>query len=328
MEHLVGDVAEFYLAVAFFIGVVASYAFHRLTFISLGGLISVGYLAGALVNPLNVIATIVLSLVSYWLLFNLVLRFFVLSSRRAFELGVLMGMALGFLYEVLVSQFLLDRGFDWGTMTIVGFMVPGLIAHEFKRQGVMRTLVPLVAIVAGVGVLALGVTLASKALLGADALSMDALAGTEHLDFNRIALAVFVSVIVAALLSDYLGLLSGGYVTAAILVLTISGWVPALVLLGAVVITFTFITVACHYLPIFGKQRLTLGILVSGIVTMAAQIIVLQQTGQAVFTGFVVVALVLPALIANDVIRVGVWRTGLGMATTGAAVAGALALAG
>ena len=40
-----------------------------------------------------------------------------------------------------------------------------------------------------------------------------------------------ISVIVAALLSDYLGLLSGGYVTAAILVLTISGWVPALVLL-------------------------------------------------------------------------------------------------
>ena len=313
---------------AFFIGVVASYTFHRFTFISLGGLISVGYLAGALVHPLNVVATIVLSLVSYWLLYNLVLRFFVLSSRRAFELGVLMGMVLGLAFEVLISQLLLDRGFDLGTMTIVGFMVPGLIAHEFKRQGVMRTLVPLVVIVAAVGALALGVTLASKALLGADALSLDSIVGNEQLDFNRLALAVFVSVIVAALLSDYLGLLSGGYITAAILVLTISGWVPALVLLGAVAITFGLVTLACHFLPIFGKQRLTLGILISGIVTMSAQIIMLHQTGQAVFTGFVVVALVLPALIANDVIRVGVWRTGLGMATTGAAVAGALALAG
>lgn len=328
MHSLVGDVSDFYLAAAFFIGVIASYAFHRFTFISLGGLISVGYLAGALVDPLDVVATIVLSFVSYLLLYNLVLRFFVLSSRRSFELGVLMGMVLSIGFEFLVDQPFLDGAPDLSAVTIIGFMVPGLVAHEFKRQGVGRTIVPLVGVVLAVGALALGVTLAAKALLGADALQLTTSTAAEPLGSNRILLAMTVSVVVAALLWDVLGLRSGGYVTAAVLVLSVSGWIPALVLLGAVAVTYGAVTLACKHLPIFGKQRLTLAILVSGIVTMAAQMIILRQTGEAVFTGFVVVALVTPALIANDVVRVGVWRTGAGMAATGAAVAGALALAG
>lgn len=328
MESLVQDVPDFYLATAFFIGVVASYVFHRLTFISLGGLISVGYLAGALVEPLNVAATLVLSLVSYLLLYNLVLRFFVLSNRRAFELGVLIGMVLGVVWETVSSMLLHEQSSEWGTLVIVGFMVPGLVAHEFKRQGVRRTIVPLVVLVVLVGALALGVTLAAKAIFGPEALSLGSLAADSQANLDHLTLAMFVSVIAAALLSDFLGLRAGGYVTAAILVLTISGWVPALVLAIATAITYGAIRIACLFLPIFGKQRLTLAILVSGIVTLAGQMIALRLTGEVVFSGFVAVALVMPALIANDIVRGGIVRTGAGMIASGAVVAGALALAG
>lgn len=319
---------DYYLAVAFFLGVVASYAFHRLTYVSLGGLISVGYLAGALVHPLDVLATLTLSLLSYLLVNFVFLRVFVLNNRRTFELGVLTGIVLGLAFQLGVNYFLLGRGMDWAVMAIIGFMVPGLIAHEFKRQGVMRTLVPLVAVVLGVGSLAALIVLAAAAFVPQEIREMDLIAADADFDFTRMVVAMFVSVVVAALLSDYLGWRSGGYVTAGVLVLTVSGWEAGIVLAIGVAATFGAVKLACHLLPVFGKQRLTIAILVSAIVTLAAQLVLRMETGHVVFTGFVVVALVTPALIANDIFRVGVLRTGAGMATTGAAVVGALALAG
>ena len=326
MQYLVGDAVELYLAVAFFLGVIASYAFHRVTFLSLGGLISVGYLAGALVEPLDVLATLVLSLLSYWLLYNVVLRFVVLSNRRTFELGVATGMALGLVFELVVAHVLEGRGVHWGTMTIIGVMVPGLIAHEFKRQGIVRTLVPISAVVAVVGAVSGGVVLAARHLVPDQLDTMGSLSDALPVSPERLALAMVVSVVVAALVTDLVGWRSGGYVTAAVLALTVSGWESAAVLAGATAVTYGVVTLACRHLPVFGKQRLTIAILVSGIATMAAQLAVQHETGKVLFTGFVVIALVTPALVANDIVRVGLWRTGAGMATTGAAVAGALAL--
>lgn len=101
-----------------------------------GGLISAGYLAFFLQQPLRIGSTLLLA-VAICLVVRLVSRFVIVYGSRRFMLAVLMS---------LVGTWLIDRGLFWlnaipQDMRVVGYIIPGLIANDMLRQGVVKTLV-------------------------------------------------------------------------------------------------------------------------------------------------------------------------------------------
>ncbi len=112
--------------------------------ISAGGLVSPGYLAFFLEQPLRVASTILLSVIIFFSVRGLQ-KFLIVFGRRRFMAAILLSLAGTWLFEQL---FFYANAMSQD-MRIIGYVIPGLIANDMLRQGVIKTIVMvlLVAIV-------------------------------------------------------------------------------------------------------------------------------------------------------------------------------------
>lgn len=127
------------IALSVLLGLAYSWATGLLT----GGLVSGGYLALFLRQPLRVAATLAFALF-IWALVRALSQRMILYGRRRFALTIALSVVLCFLAERL----LLPHVALPGDIRVVGRIIPGLIANDMLRQGVLRTLLS-VLIVAG-----------------------------------------------------------------------------------------------------------------------------------------------------------------------------------
>lgn len=122
------------------LGVVVSILFSELTGLSPAGLVVPGYIAVNLHNPLRVVYTLLISLLAMALV-KLLGRVTILYGRRRFAVLVLLAFALSALIRMSgLMPFHVD---------VIGCVIPGIVAREFDRQGVVKTLLSL-AVVTGV----------------------------------------------------------------------------------------------------------------------------------------------------------------------------------
>ena len=105
-----------------------------------GGLISAGYLAFYVEQPWRILSTVILSLVVF-LVTKLAGKVCILYGRRRFMLTVILGILLGWLYEELSFYF---SGFSQD-LRIIGYIIPGLMANDMCKQGIVRTIVSVLA---------------------------------------------------------------------------------------------------------------------------------------------------------------------------------------
>jgi gamma-polyglutamate biosynthesis protein CapC len=134
-------------------GIIISLLITEATGFSPGGIVVAGYLAFFLDNPAWLAGTLAAALVTFGVGRLLETRL-LLYGRRQFALYLLTGMLVG------QGAMLLSRGgaiFDTGLL-VIGYLVPGLIARDFARQGVGVTLL----------VLALAVSLTRLAVLAGE----------------------------------------------------------------------------------------------------------------------------------------------------------------
>ncbi len=103
-----------------------------------GGLVSAGYLAFFIDQPLRIAATLGLS-IFITLLVSVVSRWLILFGRRRFVLTILLSLAAAWLFERVSHQVNLIPQ----DMRIIGYLIPGLIANDMVRQGVIKTLLAL-----------------------------------------------------------------------------------------------------------------------------------------------------------------------------------------
>jgi poly-gamma-glutamate biosynthesis protein PgsC/CapC len=117
------------------IGLLAGFFLYEWIGFSPGGFVVPGYVALYLDRPWVIVATLVTSLLAWGVVRGLS-RWLVLFGRRRFMLMVLAGFACQWLVE-------------WGLghlpasiprADVIGFIIPGLIANEMDRQGVIPTL--------------------------------------------------------------------------------------------------------------------------------------------------------------------------------------------
>lgn len=121
------------------LGVIVGILFFELTGLSAAGLIVPGYIVLSLNAPLRVIYTLAIALAAAGTV-RLLSRVTILYGRRRFATLVLLAYALHTL--VALSGVLPFR------VDIIGCLIPGIIARDFDRQGVVKTLLSLAVVTA------------------------------------------------------------------------------------------------------------------------------------------------------------------------------------
>lgn len=124
-------------------GVAISLIFAELTGLSPAGLIVPGYIALSMQTPHRVVYTLAVA-VAAWGCARLLSRWMILYGRRRFAVLVLLAFAI----DTAVSSFGLlphDPG-------LIGVLVPGIMAQEMEKQGLVKSLLSL-AVVVGILVL-------------------------------------------------------------------------------------------------------------------------------------------------------------------------------
>lgn len=134
------------------LGVLVSLAFTELTGLS-AGLIVPGYLVLCLDSPQRIVYTLVLSLCAVGIC-RLFARVVILYGRRRFAVLLMLTYFLDLALRTV--------GLTPSELSMIGVLIPGILAREFNRQGIVDTLLAVTATTA----LLTALTFAVRALVG------------------------------------------------------------------------------------------------------------------------------------------------------------------
>lgn len=312
--------------VALVVGVVVSIVFYERMHLTTGGAIVPAYLVLFLPQPLFVVVTLLIAYLTYLIVNRVIAKRFILYGRRKFEVELLVGLALltvatliGLRLQVLDPTLLALVG--------VGFLIPGVLAHDMFRQRPVKTLA---AVLATMAILAAIVYLYAALLAIAP---FGELGRPPPFDENTgypirlLLFGVICSVLAGMVVFAKVGLRSGGFVTAAYIALVLPRAFD--VLFAAVAAFITWLLVAKVIMPrllIFGRRKLATMVLVGSVVAWTVEIIVVETTGYLPWTGFILMTLMVPALLANDAQRQGLERTVWGATISALTVYGVMNL--
>lgn len=124
-----------------FIGLLISLAFIALTGVFPGGIIVPSYLALFLTEPARIGGTLIAALLTL-LTYRLASRYLILFGRRRLVFLLLFGGIWAMVWrQFLPSIFPLSLEFR-----VIGWVIPGLIANHYERQGVVVTTAALVTV--------------------------------------------------------------------------------------------------------------------------------------------------------------------------------------
>lgn len=121
------------------IGMVVAFLVDETVGLRPGGYIVPGYLAIAATEPTRLAATLVIVLCVVGIL-DLAGRVMLLYGRRRFAFALLTGCLL----KVWLAVALPSLGLAPVGLLVIGFVIPGLVAHSCDRQGTWKTLAALV----------------------------------------------------------------------------------------------------------------------------------------------------------------------------------------
>ncbi|MFT6763722.1 MAG: poly-gamma-glutamate biosynthesis protein PgsC/CapC [Candidatus Aldehydirespiratoraceae bacterium] len=312
---------------ALVVGVVVSILFYERVQLTTGGAIVPAYLAMFLPAPIFVVTTLISAYLTYFVVSVVVAKRRILYGRRKFEVEMLVG--LGFVaIGTGVTLLLRDESPLYFGLAGIGFLVPGVIAHEMFRQGPRKTLLALGATTA---IVALFVFIFASLLeISPAASELPEVPASDTSTGYPLALilpAVVTSVVAGMFVFARAGLRSGGFITGAYLALVLPR--PLDLLFTVVVAALTWLVVTQLVMPrllIFGRRKLSTMVLIGAIIGWSAELLVRGLTNDAYvpWQGFILVTLMVPALLANDAQRQGLSRTAWGAAITTLAVFGTM----
>lgn len=124
------------LSLSIGIGLVVSLLFSEIFGLAAGGMVVPGYIALSLGRPLDVALTLVAAFLTYILVHALSTIIIIYGKRRT-VLMILVGYLIGTLVRSLAAQshtITDDTGY-----TVIGHIIPGLVAIWFDRQGPVET---------------------------------------------------------------------------------------------------------------------------------------------------------------------------------------------
>lgn len=124
-----------------FIGLIVSLAFIALTGITPGGIIVPSYLALFGDQPLRIAGTLIAAVLAF-AAYRAASRFLILFGRRRLVFLIL----LGGLWTWVGARFIPNWIPASMEFRVIGWVVPGLIANQFEKQGVWITSAALITV--------------------------------------------------------------------------------------------------------------------------------------------------------------------------------------
>jgi poly-gamma-glutamate biosynthesis protein PgsC/CapC len=121
------------------LGLCVSLLFSEFFGVAAGGMVVPGYIALYLNKPIVIVMTLLVSLVTYFIM-NTMGAFIIIYGRRRTVLMILLGFLLGWLVRQLD---IIPFGSQAIELNIVGYIIPGLIAMWIDRQGMLETIAAL-----------------------------------------------------------------------------------------------------------------------------------------------------------------------------------------
>ncbi len=119
----------------FFTGLLISLLFIAVTGYFPGGIIVPGYLVLYADQPLRITGTLFAALIA-WLIYRLAARYLILFGKRRFVFLILISAVISFSFSFIVPM-IFPISME---MRMIGWVIPGLIAGNFDKQGVVATL--------------------------------------------------------------------------------------------------------------------------------------------------------------------------------------------
>ena len=116
------------------IGMVLSLILTETLGVTAGGIIVPGYIALYIDDPIKVLSTFLVSLIVFFIV-KVLSNFMLIYGKRRLVLSLLLGFLLGYISKLYFSNF--NGIYD---LSVIGYIIPGLIASWFDRQGILRTI--------------------------------------------------------------------------------------------------------------------------------------------------------------------------------------------
>ena len=114
------------------IGIIISFVFYEIVGFSPGGIVVPGYIALFFDQPARILVTLLVSLLTY-LVVNWLSNFIILYGRRRFMTMIL----IGFLLKWFIEDIIIKLPIPGIELQSIGYIIPGLIANEMRRQGII-----------------------------------------------------------------------------------------------------------------------------------------------------------------------------------------------
>lgn len=130
------------LSVAIGVGLAVSLLFSELFGLAAGGMVVPGYFALALSRPIDVVLTLVAAMATYMVV-HLLSTFVIVYGKRRTVLMILVGYLIRMLFNYIPAEMIYPVERFAGPETefqVIGYIIPGLIAIWFDRQGWIETL--------------------------------------------------------------------------------------------------------------------------------------------------------------------------------------------
>ena len=300
------------------VGVLTSILFYERMQLTTGGAIVPAYLALFLPAPIYVLTTFVSGYLTYVVVSVVLAKRRILYGRRKFEVEMLVGLAFVTL-GTAAAYFLGARQPLLVGLAGIGFLIPGVLAHDMFRQGPKRTLLAVAVTTSIVALVLYTVSSLVEIAPLTPVMLPDALPATTGYPPSHFLTAAAASVAVGMGVFAKFGLRSGGFISGAYLAFVLPR--PLDLLFAAVVAALTLVLVKGVLMPrllIFGRRKLSTMVLVGAIVAWAAEMAIIEATSGAYipWRGLAVMTVMVPALLANDAQRQGVERTVWGASLT------------
>lgn len=123
------------------LGIMVSIIFYEITQISPGGIIVPGLLAMYINQPQRIIYTIIVAIVTYFIV-KFISRYVIVFGKRRFVLMIIISIVINLILELIITGISINLL----SISIIGYTIAGLIANEVSKQGLKKTIPALVIV--------------------------------------------------------------------------------------------------------------------------------------------------------------------------------------
>lgn len=295
---------------AFVLGIALSIMFYDRTFLTTGGIAVPAYLSFTVFLPFIALAVLIVAFATYLIVYRLLPRFLILTNSGQFSVAVLVSAGLHLVIDIAMQA----SGLGEPTSPLlrgIGYVVPGLIAHDLARHGIAQSAA---SIIGTSLIVACALVLTLVGIPDTSRFYNSPVTDAFPVDLALIPLLVFLSLLGWLGVARVRDLRCGGILGGAYMALFVMQplelavfWMTAALTVLIVEFCIAPITI------IFGRRKFAAHMLVGACLAWAVlkirEQILADPTISVVTPSLAILGVLLTGLLANDMDRVGVVRT-------------------